>query len=80
MKAFFVEGDLNRGSLSLDVLGEKNITMWPKPFGGAQNIRSGFQTLEEEPVILKLFWRTQGSQAAIGPVYLLRKSANGEWK
>jgi hypothetical protein len=27
MKAFFVEGDLNRGSLSLDVLGEKNITM-----------------------------------------------------
>lgn len=27
MKAFFVEGDLNSGSLSLDISEEKNITM-----------------------------------------------------
>ena len=39
----------------------------------------GSQTLEKEPVKLKLTWRAQDVKDASTLLYLLRKAANKEW-
>jgi hypothetical protein len=47
-----------------------------QPFGEAQNIMCGSQTLEQEAVTLKLLWRLQDVRDARAVGYL-RKAANG---
>jgi hypothetical protein len=49
-----------------------------QPFGVAQNIMCGSQTLKQEPVTVKLLWRPQDFQDARAMGYLLRKAANRE--
>jgi hypothetical protein len=50
-----------------------------QPFGGAQKIMCGSQTLKQEVVTLKLPWRPQDVQDATAMGYLLRKATNREW-
>jgi hypothetical protein len=61
------------------VLQRAELEMWPKTFGEAQEIMFGFQTLEQEAIMLKLPWRLQNVQEARAMRYMLRKAVNGEW-
>lgn len=50
------------------------------PFREVKNIMCGSQTLGQEVVMLKLPWRPKDIQEARAVRFLLRESANNEWK
>ena len=60
------------------VLQRAELEKWSKPFGGAQKIVSGSQTLEQEAAKLKLSWILQDVRSVRMVGYLPQK-ANKEW-
>jgi hypothetical protein len=66
------------GQPELRVLQRTELENRYQPFGGAQNVMCGSQTLKQEPVILKLPWIPHDFPYARAIEYLLRNAASRE--